>query len=370
MRIASLVAINRGIPTLCHRAVSLMALLIGLYGVAACGDDSPLIGGAAPKPGNGGQLSLAELRPSGFTLTWAEASDDSTSASELTYRVYESDQDDLNNADDVQANGTPISGSWQTGLSSLAVDSQSSDSLAYYNVLVKDRDEQISAYKAMSEFWKQNLVAYYPMAGNAVDASPGGGLDGTPIGTPDWPSDRFGSATESYHVPAGTIVDYMILPDAAFQNMGDGTVTFWIKLDVVNSSSNYFFSVADASNDNLYALSYDGDNGNIQFSHDDQSSYFPATDLEDLNWHMVTGIRDENLGTVYLDGQPIFTNVMLNANATSAGAGGVIIGQDQDTLGGTFEANQNMAGSIDDFRIFNRILSDAEIASLFLAEAP
>ena len=51
-------------------------------------------------------------------------------------------------------------------------------------------------------------------------------------------------------------------------------------------------------------------------------------------------------------------------------ANGVVIGQDQDVLNGGFEANQNLAGCMDDLRIFNCVLGDSEVRTLCEAEAP
>jgi hypothetical protein len=44
--------------------------------------------------------------------------------------------------------------------------------------------------------------------------------------------------------------------------------------------------------------------------------------------------------------------------------GGLVFGQDQDTVGGGFEADESWAGAMDNLRIYNRALTATDVAAL------
>ncbi len=50
--------------------------------------------------------------------------------------------------------------------------------------------------------------------------------------------------------------------------------------------------------------------------------------------------------------------------AIALGPGGPLLGRDQDSVGGGFDATQSWAGDIDNVRIYNRALNQTEITAL------
>ncbi|MCB1479112.1 MAG: VCBS repeat-containing protein, partial [Rhodobiaceae bacterium] len=65
---------------------------------------------------------------------------------------------------------------------------------------------------------------------------------------------------------------------------------------------------------------------------------------------------------VYSDGSEIFTG-NLSAGGTITAGGTLIFGQEQDSLGGGFDPNQQFVGTIDDVRIFNDVRTAGEVAA-------
>ncbi len=61
---------------------------------------------------------------------------------------------------------------------------------------------------------------------------------------------------------------------------------------------------------------------------------------------------------IHEDGQTV------SATAITLGSGGFILGQDQDSVGGGFEASQSWAGDLDNARIYSRTLNQTEITAL------
>ena len=54
-----------------------------------------------------------------------------------------------------------------------------------------------------------------------------------------------------------------------------------------------------------------------------------------------------------------------SGNSLSVSNNGLWIGGDQDSVGGGFSGDQQLNGLLDDFRIYNRAISNAEVQALY-----
>ncbi len=102
-----------------------------------------------PIPGNNGSILVSGILSDRVTLSWASAGDDSTPSAELQYMVVSSSSGNLNDTDSAVVNGT-IAMSWTAGSSTHTVTGLTSGEIIYLNVLVKDGDGYISAYREVS----------------------------------------------------------------------------------------------------------------------------------------------------------------------------------------------------------------------------
>jgi len=93
------------------------------------------------------------------------------------------------------------------------------------------------------------------------------------------------------------------------------------------------------------------------------------TVLTDLNWHHYVIKRSGTSFSVYIDNSLVML-IYLDGTALVPASNGVIIGQDQDTVGGGFDVNQSMGGSIDELRVYNRALTDGEISAIYNLASP
>jgi hypothetical protein len=84
--------------------------------------------------------------------------------------------------------------------------------------------------------------------------------------------------------------------------------------------------------------------------------------MDDMKFHDITISRIENKVLLYVDGIKIseksISSRIINLSQS------VMIGQDQDCFNGCIERHQRWKGLIDDFRIYNRALNQAEIEEL------
>ena len=205
------------------------------------------------------------------------------------------------------------------------------------------------------------LVAYYPFNGNANDSS-GNGNHGTVHGA-TLTADRFGNANSAYNI---IDTQFISLNNSTLNNRIDFTISCWIKFDIINSDVNMILGVANFSEDNEFNLFYDSPNNfGIDLKGTTYINFSGSVDVEDNNWHFVAFTRMDNLGILYVDNAKISEIIISNTIIKSA-QNGVVLGQDQDCVGGCFEASQNLNGKLDDIRIYNRTLSDIEIFELYV----
>ncbi len=92
----------------------------------------------------------------------------------------------------------------------------------------------------------------------------------------------------------------------------------------------------------------------------------PATgvSVNDGLWHhvAVTWRRSDGRVQIYKDGTLAFTG-NIAAGTSITGGGALVLGQDQDVVGGGFDPRQACRGLLDEVRIYNRVLTQAEIQS-------
>jgi hypothetical protein len=207
--------------------------------------------------------------------------------------------------------------------------------------------------------WNDGLVAYYPFNGNADDES-GNGHNGTNNGA-TLTADRFGLSNKALYFPLGSSgygAGYVqlqntstIVLDSAF------TVGLWIKLesngvvfdrDVIGTYTTDWYIYADS--------------GKVIFSFGTYDHVSISRPINDSKWHNLIFIRDKVSGylSIYLDGildiqSPNHTNDLTDTPIINLG--------NMDTPSGY---SSGFVGSLDDIRIYNRLLSASEITALYI----
>lgn len=192
------------------------------------------------------------------------------------------------------------------------------------------------------------LIAYYPFAGNANDAS-GNGHHGTLRGTtqPTLTADRFGTPNSAYFFPnAGDIGLGSIGPRT-------GTWAAWVKR--ASTSGNFKTVVAGSQCSSAFFGVYT--NNNLGLGGQCNTPFVPvaASNLANLNWHHIVGTYDGSRVKLYIDG----------VLKTDVARSGLFRGNDAIGIGGN--AGEYFHGTIDEVYIYNRALSASEVTTLFNA---
>jgi len=201
------------------------------------------------------------------------------------------------------------------------------------------------------------LVAFYPFSTDAQDAS----------GNDNHASLLGAAAVDKYLTLGSNAVDRVALPYSMLQGAGDFTISVWARIVTVHAGGEHtLISGARSGMDNVFYLIYDVSANNWAFCVNPAVPKFsPSVQLSHyLTWHHFVVLRNGSTGRFYLDGQQIGDGQSVSTTAISLGSGGFILGQDQDSVGGGFEASQSWAGDIDNLRIYNRALNQTEITAL------
>jgi hypothetical protein len=217
------------------------------------------------------------------------------------------------------------------------------------------------------------LVGWWPFNGNANDES-GNGNNGTVNGA-TLTTDRLGNANKAYLFFNSNIQ----LPSTfSFVNSNGLTLSGWVKYNSIVSNPNYntIIDISDGQCDNCWSHRYNigQGNGSISFLREGSvvgacGGQLFATAPPAGSWVHIVGVIDLLNSNVllYINGQLMQTstfNGVSDLQLLSGGANSKIIGAR------TVTTNQNnIDGQIDDIGIWNRALTQQEVANLYNAQS-
>jgi len=205
------------------------------------------------------------------------------------------------------------------------------------------------------------LAAHYPFEGNAINASgsaPAG--NGILVGDPAYQAGVFGQAIE-----LDGIRDYVNCGNGYLFNVPKQlTIAAWIK---VNNFDKKYQTII-SKGDNSWRLARAGDSGSIEFACSgtatnkwDGVGEVPwaitgSTSINDGKWHHIAGVFDASALYLYIDGA--LESAKAAGSSVDVSNYDVYIGENAQAPG------RQWNGLIDDVRIYNYSLSQAEIVSL------
>ena len=209
------------------------------------------------------------------------------------------------------------------------------------------------------------LVAYYPFNGNANDES-GNGNDGTVNGA-TLAVDRNSETGKAYGFDG--IDDYLefnITPEIN----GSLTAALWFKIDSHNLD--IWRTILDHGRDNNdgYVIALGLNDGGIRVevadnknNAADYTQYSYSDDLPEAKlWHQLVFVLEKGVGQyLYINGA--LSGSDLTKDASISPSNPMFLGTRRNDVWNKF------IGQIDDVRIYNRALSEAEVAELYSAES-
>jgi hypothetical protein len=205
----------------------------------------------------------------------------------------------------------------------------------------------------MSQIPTEGLVGFYPFNGNAEDCS-GNNNDGSIFG-PTISEDRWGNCNRAFQFDGNN--DYILLP-TNFDIM-PRTVSFWFNADTILEILGDIY-VSDHRGLSYGLISVEvisiGGIPKLKTSIADRRD---TVDITASSWHHVVIMLNDGIIGSYLDNVKIDSAEVGEYSHSVNGLQNTVIGSSRTAL------NRYFRGKIDDIRIYNRELSEEEIASLY-----
>lgn len=199
------------------------------------------------------------------------------------------------------------------------------------------------------------LLAYYPFSGNAGDSS-GHYLDGAIHGNPVMTSDKLGHTNGAYFFNGTT--DYINIPSPTLTTDAY-SYAVWVK---PSSNDGLAFVLSIGSDTSYQALLIspfqDGWTGGEYLSNGDNSFQTSGVAIDTNHWYHVVLTRDKSNIQLFVDGHkydpvPVSGPPVYGQNPTA------------NIAKRAGSASQYFHGSIDEVRIYNRVLTDSEVQTLY-----
>ncbi len=205
-----------------------------------------------------------------------------------------------------------------------------------------------------------DLVVWYGFdetSGTTAYDSSGNGRNASLINGPTWVAGRTGNG-----VDLDGSNDYVSMPSAIVSTLYDFTIAAWVRLDAVSTWSrifdfgtgttrNMFLAIRSGSGTIRFAITTNGNGAEQQINGN--------AALTTGSWQHVAVTLSGNLGILYVNGTEVGRNGNMTLRPASLGNTAL------NYIGRSQYADPYLDGRVDNFRIYNRALSAAEIGGLY-----
>lgn len=155
--------------------------------------------------------------------------------------------------------------------------------------------------------------------------------------------------------------DYISLNRAALNNASDFSISVWAKTS--NRRSQSIVSGSSGRQHNELIMWFPRSSRFQPHLKGRNAGSIPITNIANNQWHHLVWTRSGTENCLYVDGVRSTCRNLSNQPVSIAN-GGLIIGQEQDSLGGRFDINQDFEGLLDELIIFDYPLSATEVSDI------
>jgi MSHA biogenesis protein MshQ len=169
---------------------------------------------------------------------------------------------------------------------------------------------------------------------------------------------------------ANNTSDWIDVPSSAVDGLDDFSVAVWFKTSVNKSQQQIFHALGKDTGDDELEIFLNNSHG-VYIKVRDSSEVLTSTiELTDGNWHHLVLTRVDQDVCLFIDGTEQECGDGVNDGVLSiTNANAIVMGQEQDSFGGSFTTEQSFVGQLDEFKIFDVKLSDTEIDNIYQNES-
>ncbi|WP_370298802.1 DUF6701 domain-containing protein, partial [Pontibacterium sp.] len=192
-----------------------------------------------------------------------------------------------------------------------------------------------------------------------------GNYNATPNGVSTTDGGVVGKALD---LSAGSTSDWVDLPRGVANGLDDFSIALWIKTSVSKSQQEIIQALGSNTNDDELEI-YLINSSRVRFQTRDDDVYLDSgSSLTDGSWHHLVITRDGNQGCLYVDGSLQECETGLRSGTLSVPQNAFVLGQEQDSYGGSFSSSQSFEGLMDELKIYNRTLSASDASAIYTNE--
>lgn len=196
---------------------------------------------------------------------------------------------------------------------------------------------------------------------NEVLDSSGNNYHGTALGGV---SPVTGKVCNAADLSANSTTDYVSMNNNTLNGLTNFTISFWV--NTTNTGNQAALSGANGGSSNEVLAWFPNNTTFRPFVKNAGLSNITIPNIADGNWHHIAWVRNGTNNCVAVDGAAAGCSATAGSTAAlNISAGGLIIGQEQDSVGGSFDISQEWEGLIDEVMIFQRAFSLAEVTAVY-----
>ncbi len=186
---------------------------------------------------------------------------------------------------------------------------------------------------------------------------------GTYINSPILGVDAIRREGATFVSDSGTF-DRVDIPYTVLDDLTTVSVAWWMKTNKTGQQS--VLSGARSSQNNAFLFFFPNDTTFSAYIDGPNRSISIDSIATDKWQHFVyTYDHTTGFGELFIDGKAVgTTSHSISTASIQIDSGGLVLAEEQDSVGGSYSSAQSFVGSMDDVRIYNKILSDKEIAEI------
>jgi len=209
----------------------------------------------------------------------------------------------------------------------------------------------------------KGLIAYYPLNGSAVDLGPHS-LHGTVVGATAG-TDRNGWSNGAMAFDGSSFVE---IPHAAWQQTYPMSTSFWLKVAPGNLATVFIIGKYLHPTGEGWSLFLETGRlcaGDFRDGFRNWSRVNTTTTIGDNKWHHVVLTMGDGQLTMYVDGARVPARPYSSEVGPTVSTEPIRLGKINSKI---WNPNPGLQGAIDDFAIYDRVLTEEEINSLMEAK--
>lgn len=213
--------------------------------------------------------------------------------------------------------------------------------------------------------YRFDQCTYTGIAGDVIDE--GGNFNGSSQGILAPLNDAI--INKSLDLTLSDTSDWVTVPNNAVDGLDDFTFSIWFKTAVDKSQQAIFQALGDNTSDDELEIHLQDDDTVVIKVRDNERRLDSSVDLADDSWHHLALTRVDNTVCLYIDGsQQDCDNSATSGVLSVTNANAIVIGQEQDSFGGSFSSTQSFEGQLDELKIFDVELSASAIDDIYQNE--